>query len=102
MQIEAGQLDKLNETERKKKLDQLFRRAEDVFKQRFPEGLSLSTKDDLTALCVAHMSNYLPEVVPEANPFLARLVSLILDLEIVWDITSAKETKASLTSSSQS
>lgn len=76
---------------REEKLNSLFRRAESVFRKRFPEGISLEAKDDLTAICVAHLSNYLPEVIPEVRPQLARIVSAILDLEIKWEEENARQ-----------
>lgn len=72
-------------TVRDQKLDELFRKAEKVFKKRFPEGITNDNKDELTALSIAHLSNYLPEVLPEVRPQLAHIVSAVLDLEITWE-----------------
>lgn len=68
---------------RKDKLDQHFLLAEQVVKRLYPDGKI--NVDELTAISVAHFSNYLPEILPEARPLLARLISYILDLESHYD-----------------
>lgn len=39
--------------------------------------------EDLTCLMIAHLSNYIPAVMPELKPEALRLTARILDLEIV-------------------
>jgi hypothetical protein len=71
---------------REEKLSLLFLRAEKLIKELYPEGKDRTNMaDDLTALSVAHLSNYLPEIVPQIRPELARIVSVIVDLEIGLD-----------------
>lgn len=39
-------------------------------------------QDDLTAITVAHLSNYLPAVLPEFKEHFKQIVVSILDLEL--------------------
>lgn len=80
-----------NKPSRSDLLQEMLTHAERIVRSRYgdsngnihPTNAKIMA-DDLTALTVAHLSNYIPAVMPELREEAKRLVVRILDLELEY------------------